>query len=121
MTVLASLHRAVRGASRWAKKQWEAWRPARRVRIISGDTLPPNLPKRDLVLTRDGDDDWCVGMRCPCGCGTTIELLVIQEAKPRWDITIDNKQRPTLMPSVWKKTGCRSHFFVRRGRVVWCE
>jgi hypothetical protein len=27
----------------------------------------------------------------------------------------------TLSPSVWRTTGCRSHFIFRRGRVVWCH
>jgi len=27
------------------------------------------MPRRDLVLAREDDEDWCVGMRCPCGCG----------------------------------------------------
>jgi hypothetical protein len=121
MSILSSIGRTIRQASRWAKEQREAWTPARRVQIISGDTLPPDLPKRDLVLARDGNEDWCVGMRCPCGCGTNIELLVIDEAKPRWDIEIDGRQRPTLTPSVWVQRGCRSHFFVRSGRIVWCH
>lgn len=121
MNILESFRRAIRGAFRWTKERREVWTPVRRVRVISGDTLPSDLPKRDLVLARDGDEDWCVGMRCPCGCGIKIELLLIPEAKPRWDIAIDKQQRPTLTPSVWVQRGCRSHFFVRTGRVVWCD
>ena len=60
-------------------------------------------------------------MRCPCGCGETIELLVLDGAKPRWDVLIDKKNLPTLHPSVWRQTGCRSHFWVRKGRINWCE
>nr|WP_236840910.1 DUF6527 family protein [Bradyrhizobium sp. CCGE-LA001] len=60
-------------------------------------------------------------MRCPCGCGMTIELLVVPEAKPRWDVSIDVKQRPSLKPSVWVQRGCRSHFWLKGGRVQWCE
>jgi hypothetical protein len=79
------------------------------------------MPRRNLVLARDDGEDWCVGMRCPCGCGDVIELLVIAEAKPRWDVSADQKDRPTLSPSVWRKAGCRSHFWLRRGRVEWCD
>ncbi|WP_248306350.1 DUF6527 family protein [Devosia oryzisoli] len=60
-------------------------------------------------------------MRCPCGCGATIELMVIPEARPRWSITTDAQRRPTLHPSVWRKTGCKSHFWVREGRIQWCD
>lgn len=95
--------------------------PARHLHVIAGDSLPKRLPRRNIILARDGGEDWCVGMRCPCGCGKTIELLLIQEARPRWDLSIDSKTRPSLSPSVWVQTGCRSHFWVRRGRVEWCD
>ena len=105
---------------RWWRHVWARLGPCRRLRIIEGDSLPSQLPWRDLVLARDDGEDWCVGMRCPCGCGHVIELLVIAEAKPRWDVSVDTKGRPTLTPSVWLKKGCRSHFWIREGRVHWC-
>jgi hypothetical protein len=107
--------------ARWFRRNWARIAPRRNLRIIEGDSLPPRLPRRDLVLARDSDEDWCVGMRCPCGCGRTIELLVIPEAKPRWDLSVDDKGRPSLSPSVWLQKGCRSHFWLRGGRVRWCD
>ena len=107
--------------ARWFRRNWARIAPHRNLRIIEGDSLPPRLPRRDLVLARDGDEDWCVGMRCPCGCGRTIELLIIPEAKPRWDLSVDDKGRPSLSPSVWLQKGCRSHFWLRGGRVRWCD
>ena len=95
--------------------------PPRRLRVVDGDSLPRSLPWRDLVLARDADEDWCVGMRCPCGCGQTLELMVIREAAPRWDLSIKAGSLPSLTPSVWRQTGCRSHFWLRDGRVDWCE
>lgn len=68
--------------------------PARRLQVLNGDSLPPRLPFRALVLARDDDEDWCVGMRCPCGCGRKIELLLIKEAAPRWDLLLDEKGPP---------------------------
>lgn len=106
---------------RWWRRTWARISPRRRLRVIEGDSLPDRLPRRDLVLARDGDEDWCVGLRCPCGCGRTIELLVIQEAKPRWDVSIDVKGFPSLQPSVWLQKGCGSHFWLRRGRISWCD
>ncbi|WP_250511545.1 DUF6527 family protein [Caballeronia sp. GACF4] len=94
--------------------------PARKISIIVGDSLPKDLPRRNLVLCRDGDEDWSVGFRCPCGCGRRIELLLIEEAKPRWDVSVDKRARPTLTPSVWLKDGCCSHFWVRGGKIDWC-
>jgi len=95
--------------------------PARHLNVIEGDSLPGRLPRRDILLARDADEDWCVGMRCPCGCGRTIELLIVQGVAPRWDLRVDPRGRPTLEPSVFLQTGCRSHFWLRRGRIHWCD
>lgn len=111
------LRRMLRGLRRIA----ECLSPARKLEVIEGDSLPSTLPRRNVVLARDDGEDWCVGFRCPCGCGRTIELLVIQEAKPRWDVQPDPKGTVTLHPSVWLRDGCRSHFFVRKGRIKWCN
>jgi hypothetical protein len=106
--------------SRWWRDTWARLGPPRRLRVIESDSLPSRMPKRDFVLARDDGEDWCVGMRCPCGCGHVIELLVVAEAKPRWDLIVDAKGRPTISPSIWLRNGCRSHFWIREGRVYWC-
>ncbi|MFM0047504.1 DUF6527 family protein [Paraburkholderia sediminicola] len=105
---------------KWWRNALARFSPRRRLRVIEGDSLPSRLPRRDLILARDGGEDWCVGMRCPCGCGCAIELLVVAEAKPRWDVEVDANGAPTLTPSVWLQKGCGSHFWVRMGRIYWC-
>jgi|SRR5664280_605729 len=105
---------------KWWRNALARFSPRRQLRVIEGDSLPFLLPWRDLVLARDAGEDWCVGMRCPCGCGYVIELLVIAEGKPRWDVKVDANGAPTLTPSVWLQKGCRSHFWICKGRVHWC-
>lgn len=104
---------------RWWLNQKEAVLPARRLVRIQGDEMPKHLPTRDLVLLHDGSENWSVGMRCPCGCKETIELMLLKEAKPRWGLTINRKGQPSLHPSILRRTGCRSHFWVRAGKVEW--
>ena len=99
----------------------DSWLPARRLVKVEGDTLPRTLPARNVVLAHDDGEDWVVGFRCPCFCGRVVELLVVPEARPRWDCVTDPKGRPTLTPSVWLRDGCKSHFFIRRGRVHWAR
>ncbi|RWX40282.1 hypothetical protein EHH54_13175 [Rhizobium leguminosarum] len=105
----------------WFRRIWDRYGPARRIEIFEGDTLPATLPARDLVLMRDDGEDWSVGMRCPCGCGDTIELMVLENAQPRWDVAVDEVGRPTLHPSIWRNAGCQSHFWISRGRIHWCR
>lgn len=105
----------------WLRRLWGKYGPGRHLQIIEGDTLPSELPSRDLILTRDNGDDWSVGMRCPCGCGDSIELMILKEARPRWDIKVNKAGQPSLYPSVFRKSGCKSHFWVRQGKILWCE
>lgn len=48
-------------------------------------------------------------------------MMLLQGVKPRWDVMLDDKSRVSMHPSVWLRTGCRSHFWIRRGKIVWCD
>jgi len=98
----------------------ERLRPRWRADFLDSDVLPPKLPARRLVVARDGDELWSVGMLCPCGCREIIELPLIEEADQHWALHVDSRGHASLRPSVWRKTGCRSHFWLRAGRVHWC-
>jgi|SRR5690554_1981935 len=104
---------------RWFLKLQEYVLPPRRIIIVEADTPPLKLPRRNLVLAREDNEDWAVAFRCPCGCGKRLELLLIEEAKPNWSISLDEENKPTLHPSIWLKRGCKSHFWLRRGRIIW--
>ncbi|MCO0822782.1 DUF6527 family protein [Enterobacter hormaechei] len=43
----------------------------------------------------------------------------MEEANPRWDYALDDNNLPSLYPSVWLKDGCQSHFWIKKGRVIW--
>jgi hypothetical protein len=63
---------------------------------------------------------WHALLICPCGCEQKIALNLVTDDAPCWTLT-DDGGVPTLHPSVWRHVGCRSHFFLRAGRIVWCE
>lgn len=105
----------------WWRRLVAALAPRRSLKVVESDMLPENLPLWNLVLARDGDEDWSVGLRCPCRCGQRLEMMALEEVKPRWDISVDPRGRLSLYPSVWLREGCKSHFWVRSGRIVWCE
>ena len=98
-------------------KEWVL--PVRRLRVADIDGSPEILPRRDLVLLRADGEDWCVAMACPCGCGQRVELPLIHEAVPRWRLNCGKDQLPSLYPSVWLREGCRSHYHVRAGKILW--
>lgn len=88
---------------------------------FEGDELPETISPRILVVAREGEELWLAGMICPCGCGRRIELMLLPGVKPRWDVHVDDRGLPSLTPSVWAATGCRSHFWLRAGRIEWCN
>jgi len=105
------------------RRAWEwltgRWRKQLRVIDVAGDELPKSLCRDQVIRLIDDGEEWSAGMLCPCGCGDTIELMLLRGVKPRWNLTVDREMRPTLHPSVWRSVGCKSHFWVREGRVVW--
>lgn len=54
---------------------------------------------------------------CACGCGRRVVLPI----KPAgWQMTVGNDGGVSIFPSVGNREfGCRSHYLIRDGRVVW--
>ena len=84
-------------------------------------------PRNDAVelntfylVVKNNNPKWAM-FSCPCGCGYVITLSLQKTHDPYWRLTTTKKGRPTLHPSVWQKTECYSHFWVRDGVVYWCE
>ena len=45
---------------------------SRSVILLEGDSLPPKMPIRSIVVAIEDEEIWCVGLKCPCGCDYTI-------------------------------------------------
>jgi len=71
--------------------------------------------------THDADPTFTM-MLCPCGCGEELGMRVGKPVgtSPLWTLTVDAEGKPTLNPSILHRAGCKSHFFLRNGRVDWC-
>lgn len=82
--------------------------------------LPDEGQPNTVYLVGEGSHLWIAALRCPCGCGAFLQMSLMPEGRPRWTATQHWDGTTTLHPSVWRQTGCRSHFFLRRGRIHWC-
>lgn len=102
------------------KRVWDRHGIKRQLIVCKGDTPPNNLKSRDLYLAREDDENWAIALNCPCGCGDRIELQLIPELSPNWRLVSNNQKFPTLHPSIWRTTGCKSHFWVKKGHIHWC-
>jgi len=71
-----------------------------------------------VVIVRRAERDRSVSFLCPCGCGEALTLNVDLGAGRAWRLVVE-KGELTLLPSVWRDTGCQSHFVVWRNRIWW--
>jgi hypothetical protein len=60
-----------------------------------------------------------VVFHCPCGCGDVISINLDPAAGHAWRYRATEKGL-TLLPSVWRTTGCESHFIIWNSAVWWC-
>lgn len=89
--------------------------------ITRAEEVPDTPEGGMLYVVGEGNHEWYAVMRCPCGCGESLVMSLLAGARPRWRVTVDEDGIPSLSPSVNRRVGCRSHFFLREGRIVWCE
>src|SRR5439155_5771117 len=59
-------------------------------------------------------------MACPDGCGDVLTLNLDSRAGRPWKLYRERDQI-SLYPSVWRDSGCESHFIVWRSRIFWCD
>ena len=93
----------------------------RRYRLVRVQELPDRLKSRRVYAEAEGVDLWFATMLCPEGCGESIHLSLVPGDYPRWHLIEHSDGTVSLQPSVWRTKGCRSHFVLQRGRVLWCH
>ncbi len=99
-------------------------KPANSVRwrssVASRDDARPFLvTPGDIVLVQRGRPRSVI-MKCPCGCGEELVINLDDRIGPAWRLYRD-KRGLTLFPSVWRESGCRSHFIVWHDTILMCS
>lgn len=92
------------------------------IRTVDGQTTAravlAQYPRQFVVVVRGAPRS--AVFRCPCGCGDTVAINLDRAVGPAWRLRIDD-EGVTLMPSVLRISGCRSHFVVWHNVVWWCR
>jgi hypothetical protein len=91
------------------------------LQTIWAKELPEPLNPMAVYVLGEGEYLWFVVMICPCGCNAKLEMSLLADAKPRWRLIEHTDGTVSLQPSVWRRIGCRSHFFLRHGLIQWCS
>lgn len=80
---------------------------------------PKKLRRGVLVLVGEGSEPWAAILMCPCGCDARTELLLAPGPETYWRLS-QGRTGTSLTPSVWRTSGCRSHYFIRDSSILWC-
>jgi hypothetical protein len=70
----------------------------------------------DAVVIERERPRWFL-ISCPCGCGEILPVNLDSRAGPAWNLYEDSKAGISLYPSVWRESGCGSHFILWRGKI----
>jgi len=83
------------------------------------EDLPKKLAKNKIYILGSLETPWMAAMQCPCGCKSTLNMNLIKTSSPCWKISANQRGEVSFHPSLWRKVGCKSHFFLRNGKVKW--
>jgi len=80
--------------------------------------IPQQLGRKLYVVGNKQHAKWAI-LACPCPNHERIDVNLMESRSPRWDLRVRGG-RVTLWPSLWMPASdCGSHFWIRRGRVIW--
>ncbi|BDS06462.1 hypothetical protein NT6N_15020 [Oceaniferula spumae] len=108
--------RLISKASAWFIRFFTKGEPP--YKVVYVEEPPTELNKNYLYLIGENEHLWHIVLLCPCGCNSHIYLNLQPENHPVWTYRIQ-KQRISIKPSVWRTSGCRSHFWITSGTVKW--
>ncbi len=89
------------------------------IKIAESNPTPDKILGQQIyIVGGKGYKKWAY-LRCPCGCNDIVTLSLMEKHRPNWRLKIDRLNRPTIYPSIWKTDGCRSHFWITKGKLEW--
>jgi len=76
------------------------------------------IPGDSVIVGRGRPRSFVIA--CPDGCGEHLTINLDDRSGPasRW---YETNRGITLFPSVWRDSGCKSHFIVWHGAILWCD
>lgn len=87
-------------------------------KVCEAYDLPESIGKRTVFIIGNQENPWLLAFQCPCGCKNIIQLNLLYDVYPNWSYSI-NRKKITVRPSIWRKHGCKSHFFLKNGKILW--
>jgi len=81
-----------------------------------GEASPHLQAAGDAVLVERGRPRLLL-VACPCGCGEEFPINLDPRAGPAWRLYRTTRAGISVFPSVWRESGCRSHYIIWRDTI----
>lgn len=107
-----------RNIAKWLRQKYRFY-TAIKFKIEVACDFPSIIPEKKILIVKEGTEPETLLFKCPCGCNADIYLNLLKDTRPNWGFYINKRGKITITPSVWRKSGCKSHFFVRNGKTLW--
>jgi len=95
----------------------EWFRPHYKIKF--SEDLPSVVTDNKMYIIGTHGHYWLLMFNCPCGCNNPIQLNLLKDASPTWRYRISKTKKISITPSIRRTSGCKSHFYVRNGRIDW--
>jgi hypothetical protein len=83
------------------------------------DDFPESIRENMIYIVGEKDHEWLAVLKCPCGCGDTVQLNLLKDAKPFWEIIRHKNGLISISPSINRIVNCKSHFSIIKEKVWW--
>ncbi len=80
--------------------------------------IPVKIKNDVIYIVQEGTEPETLVFNCPCGCKESVYLNLLKDTFPVWTYMTE-KRRISVFPSVVRKKGCRSHYWIKKGKVIW--
>lgn len=78
--------------------------------------IPDEINEGELYISTEYNT--CTHL-CPCGCKERIPIPINNPNIESWDLSIGDGL-VTISPSLQNRFKCKSHYFIRENKIVWC-
>lgn len=82
-----------------------------------GEASPFLKAAGDAVLIERGRPRLLL-LSCPCGCGEEFPINLDPRVGPAWRLYGSGQSGYSLFPSVWRESGCKSHYIIWRDKIL---
>ncbi len=84
------------------------------------DDIPEDIQSGIVYIIGTSYNPQYAMFLCPCGCGRTVELNLNTSSRPCWSLKWHLNGTISFNPSIWRKQGCKSHFYFKKNKIHWC-